>query len=307
MFSTLTTINGYSPIKALFLKEFWDNKRAILTTPMVITGLVMFFSIVGMINGSSATIDGASINEHLSRANNSSFESSEIITMLIMFPSIILMIAVIFSMIFTALSVLYDERKDKSILFWKSMPASDTQEVLVKLATVTVVIPAIAIGFAFIVQIFSALLFGFFVAINTEYSAWDIVFSNINFGGLIAMDIVPMFINILWILPIIAWFMLVSSFSRRSPFLLAFIAPILVAVFEGIFFRSNYFLQAIGSRFSFIERFDLEYRLEEGVSMMEVAGSYLSTLTDPSLWIGTALAAAMIVGCIQIRKRSSIA
>lgn len=307
MFSTLTTINGYSPIKALFLKEFWDNKRAILTTPMVITGLVMFFSIVGMINGSSATIDGASISEHLSRAGDAPFEASTVITMLTMFPSSILMIAVIFSIIFTALSVLYDERKDKSILFWKSMPVSDTQEVLVKLATVTLIIPAIAIGFAFIVQLFSALLLGLFVAVNTDHSAWDIVFSNLDFGGLISMDIIPMFINILWVLPIITWFMLVSSFSKRSPFLLAFIAPILVAVFEAVFFRSTYFLQAIGSRISYIERFDMEDRLEDGVSLVEIAGSYLSTLADPSLWVGIALAAAMIAGCIQIRKRSSIA
>ena len=101
MFSTLTTINGYNPIKALFLKEFWDNKRAILGTPMVVTGLVIFFSIVSLITGSGMTIDGASINEHLADAEAHSMGSSDIVTMLVMFPSIILFIVVSFSMVFT--------------------------------------------------------------------------------------------------------------------------------------------------------------------------------------------------------------
>ncbi|MBL4602183.1 MAG: hypothetical protein JKY84_05525 [Emcibacteraceae bacterium] len=306
MFSTLTTINGYNPIKALFLKEYWDNKRAILATPMVVTGLVIFFSIVSLITGSGMTIDGASINEHLADAESHSISSSNIVTMLVMFPSIILFIVVSFSMVFTALSSLFDERKDKSILFWKSMPVSDTQEVLVKLATVTVVIPLIAIGFALIIQIFSTLILGLFVAINTDASAWNLVFSNINLGAILMADIVPLFVKILWVLPIITWFMLVSSFSRRSPFLLAFIAPILLAVFEMVFFRSTLFLQIIGSRFTSKADFRHSFENGEGVNLVDISMNYLSSLTDPSLWIGTIIAAIMIAGCIQIRKRNNI-
>lgn len=307
MFSNLTTINGYNPIKTLFLKEFWDNKRAIVTTPLVVTGLVIFFSIVALINGSGMTIDGGTISEHLNNAEDMSLEASEIITMLIMFPSIILGVTLTFSMIFTALSVLYDERKDKSILFWKSMPVSDTQEVLVKLATVVFIIPLITIGFALIVQLFSTLMLGLFVAINTDAGAWNLVFSNINIISLLAMDIIPLFVKIFWALPIIAWFMLVSSFSKRSPFLLAFIAPILVAVFEGMFFRSTYFLEAVGSRFAVVETFGPRVRIEEGIEMLDIVAMHLSSLASPSLWVGTVLAVAMIAGCIQIRKRNSIA
>ena len=308
MLSTLTTINGYNPIKALFLKEFWDNRRAILVTPMVVAGLVMFFSIVGIINGSGMTIDGESIRDHLAMAQHEihSEEASSIITLLAAFPSAILFIVLGFSMIFTALSVLFDERKDKSILFWKSMPVSDTQEVLVKLATVTIVTPAIAVVCAFVVQLFSALLLGIFVAINSDVGAWELVYSNLNIFGLIVFDIVPLMVNILWMLPIIAWFMLVSSFSRRSPFLLAFIIPILVVVFEGVFFRTTYFIDLIASRFTHMADYGVDFDNPEHINIIGDSLGYLGSLADLSFWMGTAVAAAMIYGCIQIRKRNNI-
>lgn len=306
MFSTLTTINGYNPVKALFLKEFWDNKRAIFVTPMAITGLVIFFSIVAMISGSGMMVDGASLNEHLADAEDLKIRSSDIVTVFTMFPSAILVIGLMFSMVFTALSVLFDERKDKSILFWKSMPVSDTQEVLVKLATITIVTPIITLGFAVIIQIFSTFMIGIFVAIKTDFSAWELVFSNINYGAVLAIYIIPMFVNILWFLPIITWFMLVSSFSRRSPFLLAFIIPVLVAVIEGVFFRSSYFVQLLSTRFTWIAEHRIDYDFGEGINMIDIPLSYLGSLSEPSLYYGLAVAAAMIAGCIQFRKRNSI-
>ncbi|MBT5072693.1 MAG: hypothetical protein HOJ34_08870 [Kordiimonadaceae bacterium] len=306
MFSNLTAINGYNPIKALFLKEFWDNKRAIFTTPMVITGLFIFFAIVAMINGSGMMFDGVSMNDHLS--NNTEFDekSSAIMTGILMVSPMVLMISVGFSMVFTALSVLFDERKDKSILFWKSMPVSDTQEVLVKLATVVVVTPVIAIGFALIIQFFTTFMLGAIVSINTDYSAWDLVFTNINYLAVIIGDIVPVFVIILWTLPIFTYFMLVSSFSRRSPFLLAFIIPVLGVVIEKIFFDSEQILRVIASRFTYLEKYGDRYDIDDGGNMIEAVTGLLGSLGEPSLWIGIIVAAAMIAGSIQIRKRNSI-
>lgn len=307
MFSNLTTINSYNPIKALFLKEFWDNRRAILTTPMVITGLFIFFAIVAMINGSGMMIDGASMNEHMAGSHEFTERSSDIMTGILIVSPMLLMISVAFSMIFTSLSVLFDERKDKSILFWKSMPVSDTQEVLVKLATVVVVTPLIAIGFALIIQLFTTFMLGILVTINTDYSAWEIVFSNINYLAVIVGDIVPAFVIILWTLPIFTYFMLVSSFSRRSPFLLAFIVPVLVIAIEELFFRSNLLQQAIASRFTYLERYGNRYDIEDGGNLIEAVTGILGSFSEPSFWYGIVVAAVMIVGCIQIRKRSSIA
>ncbi len=305
MFSALTTINEYNPIKALFLKEFWDNRRAILVTPMVITGLFIFFGLIAMVTGNGMMIDGASLNDHISNAQDLGGEQSYIMTGVLMFSPMILIISIGFSMVFTALSVLYDERKNKSILFWKSMPVSDTQEVLVKLATVIVVTPLVAIPFAFIIQIFTALTMGTMVAINTDFSAWDVVFSNIDYLAIIANDFIPIFVFILWTLPIIAWFMFVSSFSRRSPFLLAFIVPALIVAAEAIFFNSSILIRAIASRFSYLGRYSDRYEIEDG-NILEGIFSLLGSFGEPSFWYGVVIAGLMIVGCIQLRKRNSI-
>ena len=65
MISALTKINGYNPTKALFLKEFWDHRRAILMTPMVITGLFIVFVIVAMVTGNDLWINDMSLQESM--------------------------------------------------------------------------------------------------------------------------------------------------------------------------------------------------------------------------------------------------
>jgi len=186
------------------------------------------------------------------------------------------------------------------------MPISDTQEVLIKLATVIVVTPIIAICFAFIIQLYTILVLGLFVTAFSDYSAWEIVFSNINFLAIITIDLVPTFVMILWTLPIFTWFMLVSSFSRRSPFLLAFIIPILTIVIEKIFFDGSLILHAITSRFSYLENYIDRFDLDGGGNIIEGITSLLGSFGEPSFWVGIAFAAAMIAGCIQLRKRNSI-
>jgi ABC-2 type transport system permease protein len=249
--------------------------------------------------------NGDSLNDQISSAEDIFEHASHIITGIVMASPIILMIAVGFCIIFTALSVLYDERKNKSILFWKSMPVSDTQEVLVKLATVIFVTPIIAIAFALIIQAFTALMLGILVMIKSDYSAWDIVFSNIDYLTVITSDIIPTFVVILWALPIFTWFMLVSSFSKRSPFLLAFIIPALVSVAEGLFFNSSILVQAIVSRFSYLEEYGNRFDIEDCELMKDII-SLLGSFSQPSFWVGLVFAAAMIGGCIQLRKRNSI-
>ena len=55
-----------------------------------------------------------------------------------------------FVVFFYCLGSLYDERKDRSVLFWKSLPVSDRDTVLSKALSALVVAPtlAIAVGIA---------------------------------------------------------------------------------------------------------------------------------------------------------------
>lgn len=298
MLSNLTKINGYSPVKALFFKEFWDHRRAILITPMVVTALFIIFVSVSLATGNELLFNDVSINQglldHLSTSHEFDGRNISVITGILYFSPTLLWISALFTMVFTALASLHDERKDGSILFWKSMPVSDTQEVLVKLATVIFVIPLFTIPFSFIIQAFILIVLSA-LTIGTDYGVWDTILSQINVIPLTVGNIIPKLVTALWILPIISWFMLVSSFSRRPPFLVAFAVPALIIATEELFFNGSLLLHAITSLF---ENMGDNYGFESYFT--------LTSFAEPAFWVGIIISAIMIYGCIQIRKRNTL-
>jgi ABC-2 type transport system permease protein len=192
------------------------------------------------------------------------------------------------------LASLHDERKDGSILFWKSMPVSDTKEVLIKLATVALMIPLVIVPFALIIEFFMVIAMTI-VGLYHGIDLWNMLYSNINLPILLVGNIVPPIMTILWIMPIITWFMLVSSFSRRPPFLVAFAVPALIIATEEIFFEGSLILEAIITLFDSFGRIFGE-------------GTYfaLTSFSEPALYVGLAASAAMIYGCIYFRKRHTL-
>ncbi|MDG1707527.1 MAG: hypothetical protein P8H03_02140 [Emcibacteraceae bacterium] len=298
MISALTKINGYNPTKALLLKEFWDHRRAILITPMVITGLFITFIIVMMVSGNDVIFNDMSLQESMregfKEARNEGHDPSFIITSMLLASPVLLWMASGFTITFTALSSLHDERKDGSILFWKSMPVSDTKEVLIKLATVALVIPFVIVPFALIIQLFIVLAMTI-VGLYHGLDLWAMLYSNINLPYLLIANIVEPLMTIVWIMPIVTWFMLVSSFSRRPPFLIAFAVPALIIATEELFFEGSLLLKAIVTLFSSM-----------GSNFGEDNYFALTSLSEPALYVGLAISAAMIYGCIYFRKRHTL-
>src|SRR5206468_10746510 len=60
--------------------------------------------------------------------------------------------------IFYCLDALYGERRDRSILFWKSLPVSDVMAVLSKLAIPIVILPLLSFAVTVATQFFMLLL-----------------------------------------------------------------------------------------------------------------------------------------------------
>ncbi|MCC3862137.1 hypothetical protein [Pseudemcibacter aquimaris] len=298
MISTLTKINGYNPTKALLLREFWDHRRAMLITPMVITGLFITFMIVMMITGNDIIFNDMSLQEGIRKgfmeAREEGLESSFIVTSMLLASTALLWMASGFTITFTALSSLHDERKDGSILFWKSMPVSDTKEVLIKLVSVAVMIPLLIVPFAFIIQAFLILAMTV-IGLANGVDVWTYLYSNINIFRLIIGNIIPPLMTVLWIMPIITWFMLVSSFSRRPPFLVAFAAPALIIATEELFFEGSLLLNAIVSLFDSM-----------GDNFGDGTYFALTSFSEPAFYIGLAISAAMLYGCVYFRKRHTL-
>ncbi len=311
MLASIIKINGYNPFKALMLREYWENRRAIFTTPLVITAISMVLIIISMgIFGRAIHIDGTAFTLREVLSNISAHEAQELsnrINHLLLASATPVMIGVWFCMIFTALGSLYDERKDNSILFWKSMPVSDTQTVLSKLLTVTIVIPIVAIAFALVFQIF-LLIVGSFATIGTDFSAWDLLWASTNLPGLVLNEVVYMIMFSLWALPVFAWFMLASVIAKRTPLLVATIPVALVALFEALFFRSDYLIRFIGLRMTGANILGEGHGFGDNIVNLSPRTSLelIQSAAQPEFWLGLAIASGLLYGAILLRKRNSL-
>src|ERR1700686_86194 len=149
--------------------------------------------------------------------------------------------------IFYSLDALYGERRDRSILFWKSLPVSDLITVLSKLTIPIVILPllsfAITIATQFIMLLLgSIILLGSGVNIATLWTEASFVH--------VSLVLLYHFLTVhgLWYAPIYGWLLLVSAWARRAPFLWAGLPPLAVAVAEKIAFNSWHFGTMVATR-----------------------------------------------------------
>lgn len=139
--------------------------------------------------------------------------------------------------IFYLLSCLFEDRKDRSILFWKSLPVSESTNVFTKLFFGLVVIIGISIVFSWFIQVFIATGITF-LGDNLVSRIPDIVLGSLDFGGMIMRSLVSLLLGLLWGLPIFAYILFISAVAKKSPFTLALVPVLVVATLEFWFFRT---------------------------------------------------------------------
>ena len=227
---------------------------------------------------------------------------------------------VMFVIFFYCLSSMYDERKDKSILFWKSMPVSDEKTVLSKVFSALVVIPAIGIVVCIATAFVLFVIASIFTLVNGASPAilW-------NFGSIAkAIFNLAMLLPVysLWALPTIGWLMLCSAWSRRVPFLWAVIVPILSGVMVWMldlmsifgqsaeWFWANIVGRILGGTFPashYIYGINAGAIQAETNSPVEFSnaisiGNTYQVFTMPAMWIGIAAGTAMIYIAMRLRR-----
>lgn len=144
------------------------------------------------------------------------------------------------------LGTFHQDRRDRSILFWKSMPVSEWQEVAAKMATVCLMTPAIYVTVSIVTQLASVSL-GMVMAWRMDMDPWHVVLGNIDFVSLFRGQLGVMVIWVLWAAPFYAWLLLASSAARRSPLMMALAIPLGLIILEQLFLGSNYLVTAFGN------------------------------------------------------------
>jgi ABC-2 type transport system permease protein len=145
-----------------------------------------------------------------------------------------------FVIFFYLIGCLYEERKNRSILFWKSMPVSDLATVGSKLMSALIVAPVIYFGCILLTDI-CALIMGSILAILAEVPVWDVIWRPLSLFAHWFTLVLFFFLYSCWILPLIGWVMFVSSFAKSIPLVWTIGIPVGIGIAEAILFSSAVF------------------------------------------------------------------
>src|ERR1700722_6209605 len=182
-------------------RELWEN-RSIYIAPLATAGVYLcgfFISLFWV----PRSMRGMGAHESLPPVNMLAMPYSHA-SMLIMLISLLVGI-------FYSLDALHSERRDRSILFWKSLPVSDLTTVLSKASIPLVVLPLIVFAITVALQLVMLLLSAAGQLMSRAGSATPWV------PPLFEMELVTLYamaVLVLWHAPISCWFLLVSGWAR---------------------------------------------------------------------------------------------
>jgi ABC-2 type transport system permease protein len=201
--------------------------------------------------------------------------------------------------IFYSLDALYGERRDRSILFWKSLPVSDLTAVLSKLTIPLVILPllsfAISLAIQFIMLLLSSvILLGSGVSIAALWT--QVSFFHVSFVLLYHL----LTVHGLWYAPLYGWLLLVSAWAPRAPFIWAVLPPFVICGVEKIAFNTSYFLALLQERL--VGQGDAMASHSAPNDFMATLIPELHFFSTPGLWIGLALAAAFLAAAVRLRR-----
>jgi len=264
-------------------RELWEN-RSIYIAPLAAAAVFL----VGFI----ASLAGRRIRllDAMQHHNDTPYE----------FAAALIMGTAFIVGIFYSLDALYGERRDRSILFWKSLPVSDVIAVLSKVTIPILVLPLLSFVVTIVTQLIMLLLSTVVLLGSGQHVAT--LWAQTSFFH-VSLIVLYHFLTVhgLYYAPIYGWLLMVSAWAPRAPFIWAFLPPFVVVVVEKMAFNTSYFLTV------------LEHRLagpQASASMAPGNGPMdpLATLIPvkffsvPGLWIGLAVAAAFLVVAVRLRR-----
>ncbi len=214
---------------------------------------------------------------------------------------------------FYLLDCLLADRKDRSILFWKSLPVSDLKTVLSKLVTAALLIPLIAFAASLITNLL-LLMVGSIDLLVLGISPWETVWGPNPLFRTSILVFYAMTVQVLWYLPLMGYLMLVSAFAKRAVMVWAVIPPLVISVLEQQLLGTRHFAALIADRLGgvFPLAFDVNVREGNVESLGELADKIDRPLFEvidigpllqsAGFWLGLLVAAGFIAGAVYLRR-----
>jgi ABC-2 type transport system permease protein len=212
-----------------------------------------------------------------------------------------ILLTVGFGLLAYSLSTFADERKDRSLIFWRSLPVSDLTTVMSKLIFVVIVIPLLVVPNLFLLQLISLLSVSVYFVTNDIVSfgyVWTSYFISDWFRIIFSL-----WAQALWSLPILLWLMLAGTYFKK-PVIGAIVPLVALVVLEGIIFKANNIQEFIENRLGFWSRsdsFPIEYAEARVVDISDI---YL-LLTTQAFWIGIFASVILVAGIVYTRSTNN--
>jgi ABC-2 type transport system permease protein len=271
-------------------RELWEY-RSIYIAPLAVAALFLLAFLISVIHPPARMHTALPIDW---------MQHQELVEQPYTVAAGVLMVVSFIVSVFYSLDALYGERRDRSILFWKSLPVSDLTTVLAKLSIPLLIIPVITFAITVVTQwimllLSSAVMLARGQSVSTQWSHLPLF----QMSMMLLFHLVAL--HGLQFAPVYCWLLLVSAWAPRAPLLWAVLPPLAIGVAEKIAFNTSHFADLMG------------YLLGGGpdivpftVGSMQIApltrlavGRFIS---DPGLWTGFAVAAAFLAAAVRVRR-----
>jgi ABC-2 type transport system permease protein len=274
-------------------RELWEN-RSLTIAPLAVAAFALFVLLM-----TAFGVPHKMRNLPLEAAKR----HAAVVSHFAVAPTVI-MVTTILVGIFYSLDALYGERRDRSILFWKSLPVSDRTTVLSKAAIPLVVLPLIGFALSVATQLI-LLLWSTVVLIGSGMSPAPL-WAELRLLEMPVTLVYGIGVFTLWHAPMYGWLLLVSGWARRTPVLWAVLPMVVISVIERVTFQTSYFgslmmyrfMGAMTAAFNVTPTAKGHYEIIDRFDQLNP----LRFLGTPGLWLGLLLAAAFLAAAVRLRR-----
>jgi ABC-2 type transport system permease protein len=267
-------------------RELWEN-HSIYIAPLIVAAIILFGSLVSASRLAERRHNALLLDPAARRA---AIETPYDIA------AVMFILTAFIIGFFYCLDALHGERRERSILFWKSLPVSDLTTVLSKAIIPLVVLPVVSFAIIVVTQFIMMLIStaalvpsGLAATTWTNFSLFQQSLTLLY--GLVAIA--------LWHAPIYGWALLVSGWARRATFLWAILPLLAIAFFEKITFNTSHFAAMLKDRIIGFAPEAFAFSVHTVGSAALTPGRYLSSA---GLWIGLVFAVVFFVAAVRLRR-----
>jgi ABC-2 type transport system permease protein len=271
-------------------RELWEN-RSIYLAPLAVAALFLLGFLIST---------GSLPNQMRAASVLNPIQQQELFGQPYTFAALLLMGTTFLVAVFYCLDALHSERRDRSILFWKSLPVSDLTTVLAKASIPLLILPLLTVAITVVTHCIMLLLSGLvMMAYGLQVAMlWSHV-PVFQMWPMVLFHMVAM--HGLWYAPIYGWLLLVSGWARRAALLWAVLPPLAIGVTEKIAFNTSHFAALLGHRFGGGDD-PTPFTAGQMVMAPLTLAGLGRFLISPGLWTGLLAAAVFLAAAVRLRR-----